>query len=52
MMSIASTKEVPTNGIIRVNHSQCVKMANNKAALDIKNINQYNPLDFFLTSMC
>ncbi len=37
--------------MIKVNHSQWVKIANNKAAVEMKNSNQYNPLDFLFTSI-
>lgn len=51
MISIASTKEVATNGMIMVSHGQCAQIAKSKAAVEIKNISQYKPVDFFLTSM-
>ena len=51
MRSIASTKEVSTNGMISVSQGQCAQMANNNAAVEIKKIIQYSPVDFFLTSM-
>jgi hypothetical protein len=37
--------------MINVSHGQWVKMATNKAAVEIKNNNQYMPFDFFCTSM-
>jgi hypothetical protein len=52
MMSMASTKEVPTNGIISVSHGQCDQMANKKAAVEIKKISQYKPRGLCFTSMC
>lgn len=42
--SIAFTKEVVTNGRIRVSHSQCVITAITRAAVETKNNNQYNAL--------
>lgn len=51
IMSIASTKEVSTNGIISVSQGQCDQMANSRAAVEIKKMIQYKPVDFFLTSM-
>lgn len=51
IISSASTKEVVTNGIISVSQGQCAQMANNNAAVEIKKISQYSPVDFFLTSM-
>jgi hypothetical protein len=47
MISIAFTKKVVTNGMIRVSQGQCRAMAIRKAAVEIKNRSQYMPLDFF-----
>jgi hypothetical protein len=51
MMSIASTKKVVTKGMISVSHGQCNMIAAASAAEEIKNNNQYNPLDLRFTSM-
>lgn len=34
-----------------VSQGQCAQMAKSKAAVEIKKMIQYNPVDFFLTSM-
>ena len=49
--SMASTKEVATKGMMSVSQGQCAQMANMSAAVETKNISQYNPLRFLLTSM-
>lgn len=51
IMSIANTKNVHTNGMISVSHSQLVKIANSRAAVETKNNNQYVPLFLLFTSM-
>lgn len=51
MISIAFTKKVVTKGIIRVSQGQCVAIAMIKAAVEIKNKIQYNPLLFLLASI-
>ena len=51
MISIASTKNVVTKGRIRVNHGQCAMIAKARAAVEIKNNNQYKPLELLFTSM-
>ena len=43
-MSIASTKNVQTKGMIIVKNSQCVAIANKKAAVETKNNIQYKNL--------
>ena len=50
-MSIARTKKVVTKGSNRVSQGQCVAIATTKAAVEIKNNNQYKPLRFLFTSM-
>ena len=49
--SIASTKDVVTNGIISVSQGQCDQMAAIKAMVEIKKMSQYKLRGFFLTSM-
>lgn len=49
---MAITKEVTQNGMIRVSHSQCVIIANARAAVEIKKINQASDLFFFLLADC
>ena len=44
---MASTKNVVTKGRRRVSQGQWAKMANRKAAVEIKNRSQYMPLDLF-----
>jgi len=51
IISIASTKEVATNGIISVSQGQCDQIARIKAKVDAKKISQYKLRGFFLTSM-
>jgi hypothetical protein len=51
MISIASTKKVVTKGRSSVSQGQCVTMASTKAAVEIKNNNQYKPFLFLFTSM-
>lgn len=51
MISMASTKNVVTNGMIRVSQGQCKKMAASRAITDAKNKSQYRPVDFFFTSI-
>lgn len=51
IISIAFTKKVIKKGSIKVNQGQCVKMAINKAAAEIKNSIQYIPFEFLFTSM-
>jgi hypothetical protein len=51
MISMARTKNVVTNGISSVSQGQCVMIATASAAEDIKNNNQYKPLDLRFTSM-
>lgn len=47
MMSMASTKNVHTNGRIIVRYSQgCTTVAYRKSAVKAKNNNQYKPLYF------
>ena len=50
-MSIASTKNVVTKGRRSVSQGQCVATATTKAAVEIKNNNQYRPFRFLFTSM-
>lgn len=50
-MSIANTKNVVTNGNIRVSQGQWVAIATTSAAVEIKNNNQYKPRRFLFTSM-
>ena len=51
-MSMASTKNVVTKGMIRVNQGQCKAIAAIRAIVDTKNKIQYRPVDlFFFTSM-
>ena len=50
-MSIAKTKNVNTNGIIRVSQGQLVAMVKIKRAVDIKNNIQYKPLFLLLISI-
>ena len=38
--------------MINVNQGQCVAIAMIKAAVETKNNNQYNPLDFLFASIC
>lgn len=52
MRSIASTKEVVTNGIMSVSHGQCDQIAKINAAVETKKISQYKPRGFCFTSMC
>ena len=49
---MAITKEVTQNGMIRVSHSQWVIIANARAAVEIKKINQASDLFFFLFADC
>jgi hypothetical protein len=51
MISMANTKNVTTNGMIRVNQGQCKKMAASSAIVEAKNKSQYRPVDFFFTSI-
>lgn len=51
MISMASTKKVVTKGSRSVSQGQLVAMATTKAAVEIKNNNQYKPLRFLFTSM-
>jgi len=48
---MANTKKVNTNGIINVNHGQCVATAKINTATEIKNKIQYNPLFLLCISM-
>jgi hypothetical protein len=48
---MASTKKVVTKGNRRVNQGQLVAIATIKAAVEMKNNNQYNPFLFLFTSM-
>jgi hypothetical protein len=50
-MSIARTKKVVTKGKSRVSHGQWVAIATKRAAVEIKNNNQYKPRRFLFTSM-
>jgi hypothetical protein len=50
-MSMARTKKVVTKGMMRVNQGQCIATAITRAAVEIKNSNQYNPFDFLRTSI-
>jgi hypothetical protein len=51
MISMASTKKVVRKGRIRVSQGQCVAIAKTRAAVEIKNNNQYRPLFFLRTSI-
>jgi hypothetical protein len=51
IISIASTKKVVTKGKIRVSQGQWVAIASIRAAVEIKNNNQYKPRRFLFTSM-
>jgi hypothetical protein len=51
IMSIASTKKVVTKGKSNVSQGQWVAMATTRAAVEIKNNNQYKPRRFLFTSM-
>jgi hypothetical protein len=51
IISKAFTKKVATKGMISVNQGQCVAIAMINAAVETKNNNQYNPLDFLFASM-
>ena len=48
---MAKTKNVVTKGNRSVNHGQLVAIATTKAAVEIKNNNQYKPFLFLFTSM-
>ena len=50
-MSMAKTKNVVTKGNRSVSQGQWVAIATTKAAVEIKNNNQYKPFLFFFTSM-
>jgi hypothetical protein len=50
-MSIARTKNVVTKGKIRVSQGQWVAIAKTRAAVEIKNNNQYKPLFLLRTSI-
>ena len=51
IMSMAKTKKVVTKGNRSVNHGQLVAIATIKAAVEIKNNNQYKPFLFLFTSI-
>ena len=51
IMSIARTKKVVTKGKSRVSQGQWVAIASIRAAVEIKNNNQYKPRRFLFTSM-
>lgn len=52
MMSMAFTNAVVWKGRISVNHSQCVAIAQIRAAVDAKKTNHQIPLFFLVCSIC